>query len=154
MITHNMQTSERYRRIYKGDVRMKSLLAVVTFVLGLGFMQVQAFVSSPRAKLESPNVAAGRNAIEAKDFKKVAAANEVGIGDFEFIPSTLTVSVGTTVTWGNRDEEAHTVNSTTDVFKSPPLDTDEKFSFKFTTPGTYPYYCKLHPHMKGQIIVR
>jgi len=86
--------------------------------------------------------------------EKATAANEVGIGDFEFIPSTLTVAVGTTVTWTNRDEEAHTVNSTADVFKSSPMDTDEKFSFKFTAPGTYPYYCKLHPQMKGQIVVQ
>jgi plastocyanin len=134
MRTNNMQTRERYRRIYRGDVRTKSLLAVIGFVLGLGFMQFQAFAASPNTKVESPN--------------------QIVIGDFEFVPATLTVPVGTTITWANRDDEAHTVNSVTDTFKSSPLDTDDKFSFKFTAPGTYPYYCKLHPHMKGQIVVQ
>ncbi len=90
----------------------------------------------------------------AKTADKAAAANEVGIGDFEFIPATLTVPAGTTVIWTNRDGEAHTVNSTTGAFRSSPMDTDEKFSFRFTVPGTYPYYCRLHPQMKGQIVVR
>jgi len=134
MRKHNMRTGDRYRKIHKGQVRMKSLLAGMAFVVGLGLMQVQAFASSPNAKVES--------------------SNEVGIGDFEFTPATLTVSVGTTVTWTNRDDEAHTINSVTGAFKSSPLDTNDKFSFKFTAPGTYPYYCKLHPHMKGQVIVK
>ncbi len=86
--------------------------------------------------------------------EEARAANEVIIGDFEFMPGSLTVPVGTTVTWSNHDGEAHTVNSATDVFKSAPLDTDEKFSFKFTAPGIYPYYCRLHPQMKGQIVVQ
>ncbi len=104
----------------------------------------------------SDSMAAHRavNAGPVKTAQKPAAADEVGIGDFEFIPATLTVPVGTTVTWTNRDGEAHTVNSTTGAFKSSPMDTDEKFSFKFTVPGTYPYYCRLHPEMKGQIVVR
>lgn len=96
----------------------------------------------------------GARAAPVQTAEKAAAANEVLIKDFEFAPPTLTVSVGTTVTWSNRDEEAHLVNGTTNVFKSPPLDTNEKFSFKFTAPGTYPYYCKLHPQMKGQIVVQ
>lgn len=96
----------------------------------------------------------GAHAAPVQTAEKAAAANEVLIKDFEFAPATLTVSVGTTVTWSNRDDEAHLVNGTTDVFKSPPLDTNEKFSFRFTAPGTYPYYCKLHPQMKGQIVVQ
>ncbi len=134
MRKHNMRTSDRYRWIHKGEVSTKSLLlAVISFVVGLGFMQFQAFAASPN-KGENPN--------------------QIVIDDFDFAPATLTVPVGTTITWTNRDDEAHTVNSVTDIFKSSPMDTDEKFSFKFTAPGTYPYYCKLHPHMKGQIVVR
>ncbi|HTN72258.1 MAG TPA: cupredoxin family copper-binding protein [Methylomirabilota bacterium] len=86
--------------------------------------------------------------------EKATAGNEVIIDNFEFTPASLTVSVGTTVTWTNREDEAHTVNSTTDAFKSPPMDTNDKFSFEFKAPGTYPYYCKLHPQMKGQIVVQ
>ena len=104
--------------------------------------------------LESMAPHRAAHAAPVRTAEKAAAANEVLIQDFDFAPATLTVSVGTTVTWSNRDDEAHLVNSTTDVFKSPPLDTDEKFSFKFAAPGTYPYYCKLHPQMKGQIVVQ
>jgi plastocyanin len=89
-----------------------------------------------------------------KAAEKAMAANEVIIDNFEFAPATLTVSVGTTVTWTNRDDDAHQVASTNDVFKSSPMDTDDKFTFTFTAPGTYSYYCKLHPQMKGQIVVQ
>ena len=103
---------------------------------------------------ESMSTQRAADAAPVQATEKPAAANEIVIGNYEFIPAALTVSVGTTVTWSNRDDEAHTVNSTTDVFKSSPLDTDDKFSFKFTAPGIYPYYCKLHPQMKGQIVVQ
>ena len=86
--------------------------------------------------------------------EKAAAANEVSIEDFAFTPASLTVSVGTTVTWTNRDDDAHQVYATNDLFKSSPMDTNDKFSFQFKAPGTYPYYCKLHPQMKAQIVVR
>jgi plastocyanin len=82
------------------------------------------------------------------------APNEVAIDNFSFIPQTLTVPVGTTVTWINHDDIPHTVLSvdkTTIV--SPALDTDEKFSYTFTAAGTNDYYCSVHPHMKGRIIV-
>ncbi len=79
---------------------------------------------------------------------------EVGIKDYAFVPKTLTVAVGTTVTWTNRDEEPHTVTSATGDFSSPGLDTDEAFSRKFTAPGTYTYFCALHPHMTATIIVK
>ena len=80
--------------------------------------------------------------------------SEVGIREFAFVPRTLTVSVGTTVTWTNRDEEPHTVTSANGDFSSPGLDTDEAFSRKFTAPGTYTYFCALHPHMTATIIVK
>ena len=83
------------------------------------------------------------------------AANEVTIDNFSFRPQTLTVPVGTTVTWVNRDDIPHTVlsNDKTTIV-SPALDTDEKFSYTFTAAGTNDYYCSVHPHMKGRIIVQ
>jgi Tfp pilus assembly protein PilF len=69
MTTHNMQTRGRYRRIYDRGLYMKSLLAVITLVLGFAFMQAGAFAALPEAKAENPNLAAGRKAIEAKDFR-------------------------------------------------------------------------------------
>jgi len=85
-----------------------------------------------------------------------AVSAEVRIDNFSFGPPTLTVSVGTTVTWTNRDDIPHTVTSSDDpkVFKSKVLDTDEKFSFTFTTAGTYPYFCSIHPKMTAKVIVQ
>jgi plastocyanin len=77
----------------------------------------------------------------------------VKIDNFTFSPQTLKVSAGTTVTWKNEDDIPHTVTSTTKVFKSSALDTDDNFSFTFTTPGVYEYFCSLHPHMTGAIVV-
>jgi len=79
---------------------------------------------------------------------------EVKIDNFSFGPGTLTVPAGTTVTWTNRDDIPHTVVSTDGVFKSKVLDTDEKFSFTFSKPGTYPYFCSIHPKMTGKVIVQ
>jgi len=79
---------------------------------------------------------------------------EVKIDNFSFGPATLTVSVGTSVTWTNRDDIPHTVVSTDGVFKSKVLDTDEKFSFTFSKAGTYPYFCSIHPKMTGKVIVQ
>jgi plastocyanin len=84
------------------------------------------------------------------------SAMEVKIDNFTFGPGTLTVSVGTTVTWTNKDDIPHTVVSTDDVktFKSKVLDTDEKFSFTFSKAGTYPYFCSIHPKMTGKVVVQ
>src|SRR6266403_4084070 len=81
---------------------------------------------------------------------------EVKIDNFSFGPVTLTVPVGATVTWTNRDDIPHTVVSTDDAktFKSKVLDTDEKFSFTFSKPGTFPYFCSIHPKMTGKVIVQ
>src|SRR5258708_36530404 len=78
-----------------------------------------------------------------------AAANAVAvkIDNFSFGPQSITVSPGTKVTWTNRDDIPHTVVSTEGVFKSKVLDTDESFSFTFDKPGTYPYFCSVHPKM-------
>ncbi len=82
------------------------------------------------------------------------AAAEVKVDNFSFGPATLTVAVGTTVTWTNRDDIPHTIVSTEKVFKSKVLDTDEKFSFTFDKAGTYPYFCSIHPKMTGSVVVR
>jgi plastocyanin len=83
-----------------------------------------------------------------------AASAEVKVDNFSFGPATLTVAVGTTVTWTNRDDIPHTVVSTDKVFKSKVLDTDEKFSFTFAKAGTYPYFCSIHPKMTGSVVVQ
>jgi len=84
------------------------------------------------------------------------ALMEVKIDNFSFAPATLTVAAGTTVTWTNRDDIPHTVVSTDDpkTVKSKVLDTDEKFSFTFSKPGTFAYFCSIHPKMTGKVIVQ
>lgn len=79
---------------------------------------------------------------------------DVKVDNFTFGPAELTVRVGTTISWTNRDDIPHTVVSTDKVFKSKVLDTDEKFSFTFSTPGTFPYFCSIHPKMTGKVVVR
>ena len=69
-------------------------------------------------------------------------------------PATLTVKAGTTVTWTNKDDIPHGIASSNNAFKkSGALDTDDGYSFTFTTPGTYQYFCYLHPHMVSSIVV-
>jgi plastocyanin len=82
-----------------------------------------------------------------------AADAEVAIDQFAFVPQRITVKAGTTVTWINEDDTPHTIASSSKLFKSKALDTDDKFAFAFTTPGTYAYFCSLHPHMTGVVVV-
>ena len=82
------------------------------------------------------------------------AAPQVMIDNFVYSPIPLTVKVGTTVTWINHDDIPHTVDSTQGKFKSAALDTDDKFEFKFTEAGEYPFYCRIHPKMTGKVIVQ
>ena len=96
---------------------------------------------------------AGSPSVSANDQPSAANA-EVKIDNFSFGPETLKVSVGTTVTWINRDDIPHTVVSTDGVFKSKVRDTDEQFSYTFTKVGTYPYFCSVHPKMTGKVVVQ
>ena len=82
-----------------------------------------------------------------------AADTEVKIDNFTFNPPQITVKAGDTVTWTNHDDIPHTVTSKTMVFRSKAMDTDDKFSFTFATPGKYDYFCSLHPHVTGTIVV-
>ncbi len=78
----------------------------------------------------------------------------VSIDNFTFTPPTLTVKAGTTVTWTNKDDIPHGIAATNNAFaKSRALDTDDSYSFTFTAPGTYQYFCYIHPHMVGTIVV-
>jgi len=96
---------------------------------------------------------AGSSRVTATD-QPSAASVAVKIDNFVFGPQTITVPVGTTVTWTNSDDTPHTAVSTNGVFKSKVMDTDEKFSYTFTKAGTYSYYCSVHPKMTGQVVVK
>ena len=83
-----------------------------------------------------------------------AGAVSVRIANFAFSPAVATVPAGTAVTWTNTDEDPHAVVANDHSFRSPALDTDDKYSFTFTKPGDYAYFCSLHPHMIGRIVVK
>jgi plastocyanin len=106
------------------------------------------------AVLSLGRIVAQRGSFTASAQEKPASTAEVKIDNFSFGSAAITVSVGTTVTWINRDDIPHTVVSTEKVFKSKVLDTDEKFSYTFTKAGEYPYFCSIHPKMTGKVIVQ
>jgi len=91
----------------------------------------------------------------ADDQKASADKFQVKIDNFSFEPATLTITPGTTVTWVNQDDVPHNiVSSEGKTLKSPVLDTDQKFSYTFSQPGTYAYFCGIHPRMTGKVIVQ
>ena len=81
-------------------------------------------------------------------------ANEIKIDNFVFNPPELTIAVGTTVKFVNHDDIPHSVVDKNKAFRSKALDTDDSFTFTFANAGTYDYFCGLHPHMTGKIIVK
>ncbi len=111
--------------------------------LAMLVMTVMLFAKSPSARASSSN-----------HDQPAAPPAAVKIDNFSFTPQTLTISVGTAVTWTNRDDIPHTAVSTEGVFKSKVIDTDEKFSYTFTKAGTYSYYCTIHPKMTGKVVVQ
>ncbi len=82
------------------------------------------------------------------------AANAITIDNFTFTPPELTVAVGTTIKWINHDDIPHSVVNKDKVFRSKALDTDDSFSYTFASAGTFDYFCGLHPHMVGKVIVK
>jgi len=100
-------------------------------------------------------VAGGAWKTSAAADRKSATDVSVSIDNFNFSPAVITVAPGTTVHWTNRDDIPHTVVSDDKTtFKSKVMDTDEQFSFTFTKPGTYSYFCSIHPKMTGKVVVQ
>jgi plastocyanin len=85
---------------------------------------------------------------------RAAAPARVSIDNFSFAPAELTVAVGQPVIWDNRDDVPHTIVATNREFSSAALDTDQTFTHAFSSPGTYVYFCGIHPHMTGRITVK
>jgi plastocyanin len=106
---------------------------------------------APGAAASPPRATAAAPPTLAPD---AASGPQLTIDNFTFRPGTLVVAAGTTVTWTNHDDIPHTVTAADRSFSSAALDTDERFSQRFTTPGTYTYFCAIHPRMTGTITVR
>ena len=125
-------------------MRKRSTMAVVGVVLALTVLLVAAGCGSSSSASTTTSTPPAASS---------ASGTNVTVQNFAFTPQTLTVKAGTTVTWTNRDDIPHTVASKDRLFKSKVMDTDEAYSFTFTTPGEYSYFCSLHPHMTGTIVV-
>jgi amicyanin len=87
------------------------------------------------------------------DAQQPVAADAVSITNFAFVPATVMVKVGTTVTWTNHDQDPHNVTARSGAFRSPTLNTGGTFAFAFTKPGTYEYLCTIHPFMTATVVV-
>ncbi|BBZ10380.1 cupredoxin domain-containing protein [Mycobacterium branderi] len=81
------------------------------------------------------------------------AGDAVAIDNFAFVPPTLTVAAGSTVTWTNRDEEPHTVAASDGSFRSPGMGSQATYTHTFSTAGTFDYICSIHPFMHGTVVV-
>jgi plastocyanin len=81
------------------------------------------------------------------------ATNAVSIQDFDFKPAVITVPVGTTVTWSNKDVEQHTVTARDKSFNSDVINNDKTFTYTFSKAGSFEYFCQIHPHMVGTVVV-
>jgi amicyanin len=136
--------------------RLKSVLGIadVTFIPGRSSLAV---VDATLSGLPPAFDAAMHDSMtQRRDARKslTLAANEIAIDNFQFTPTPLTVKAGTKVTWINTDDVPHLIASTKNAFKaSPVVDTDQRFSTTFATPGTYDYFCALHPKMQGKVVV-
>jgi 3',5'-cyclic-AMP phosphodiesterase len=121
--------------------------------------QSLAIVDATLESSASPAMSNGGGTGNMRGMAMGAAAStgttpDVNIDNFSFSPGTVTVKAGTTVTWTNHDDIPHTVDSTDGKFKSSALDTNDKFQFRFTAPGEYKYFCRIHPKMTGSIVVQ
>jgi plastocyanin len=110
--------------------------------------------SNPDSNMTNMDMPQKATSSGAKEMAMNAVPNQVIIDNFSFQPANLTVKAGTKVTWVNHDDVPHTATDTDKRFNSKTLDTDDQFAFTFEQPGTYNYYCALHPKMTGQIIVK
>ena len=100
-------------------------------------------------------LAAGSGLVFTVHSEDKAATNAVvKIDNFSFAPGNITIAAGTTVTWTNNDDVPHVVSSDDKSFRSKALDTDDRFSYTFTKPGTYIYYCAIHPKMTAKVVVQ
>ncbi len=120
-------------------------------VLGMAAFSVLAVATRAPAGQSGPGTGAGQR---AQLVVAAQAGPRIEITKHKFSRPTLTVPAGTTVTWLNRDEDVHTVVSSTQAFRSAGLETDEAYSYTFAKPGVYEYFCTLHPLMTGKVIVK
>lgn len=131
------------RIIFKSQLSSLALVLTVSLIL---------IVLSGRSSASQPTGLAMDNGTAAANSSD--AGTEIKIDNFAFMPEAVTVKVGTRVIWVNHDDIPHTIDSTEGKFRSGALDTDDHFQFRFTEPGEYQFFCRMHPKMTGKIIVQ
>jgi plastocyanin len=128
----------------------KKIIAIVAVVVVLG--AIGAILASHKST--SPSMASNTMASSQAAASSATATNAVSISNYMFAPMSIKVSIGTTVTWTNKDDVHHTVTANASGgFSSPQIAQNGTYSFKFTKAGTYTYYCSDHPYMKATVIV-
>ena len=115
-------------------------------ILTVGILLVMAALAAPGGAFADSSKAGASGGAQSTSV-------EITIDNFSFTPAIITVKTGTKITWKNRDDIPHTVVSSDSLFKSKALDTDDTFSFTPSNPGTYLYFCSLHPKMTGKVVV-
>jgi plastocyanin len=137
----------RYRTV-------KAFILLASLVSCLGGCGINPGGAPPTSSVPLPSD--GASTARPETPPKTTEANRVVIDNFTFSPREITVAPGTRVTWVNRDDAPHTVTSTAQprLFDSGALDDELPFAFVFRTPGMYDYFCALHPHMTGKVIVK
>jgi plastocyanin len=125
---------------------MKRPLFTIAFA-AVGMLAISCAQANPGSGPKSSYASATASALAQP------TGSEIKIDNFSFTPATLTVPVGTKVTWTNHDDIPHNIVSSGQKFKSKAMDTDDSFSNTFNEAGTYEYFCGLHPKMVGRVIV-
>ena len=133
-----------------------ALLAIALLVLGCSSSSSGGYGASATSATSAttPTTVATGGSTGASTSGSATAGPKVDISNFSFNPGTLTVKVGDTVTWTNNDSATHTVTANDNSFKSADLAPGASFSNTFSTAGTYPYRCTIHPNMTGTIVVQ
>lgn len=137
---------------------MKKFLSIVSVLAVIGYGQLAwapIALADEAATMDMPGMPGMKMSATPVEVTPTAP-NAITINNFTFSPKVLTVAVGTKVTWTNKDDEPHTVVNagSPPAFKSAALDSDDSFSFTFTQPGTYQYFCSIHPFMTGTVVVK
>jgi plastocyanin len=136
--------------------RIPRLLVALTAAAGLGLAACggpTTTAAAPPSTSDSMPMPSSGSPAAAPPASAPVATNSVTIKNFAFAPASVTVKVGTTITWTNTDQDAHTVTAKSGPFSSAALNTGATYKYTFTKAGTYNYFCTIHPFMTAVVVV-
>jgi amicyanin len=159
LTSHRILDSRSWElELLKEGFMSKKVIGLISAIVVAGLIGVAVFVVNNGDEAGSPQTSTQQHTTTNQPTEgttnDVVAADTVEIKGFAYAPATIKVKPGTTVTWTNRDSAAHTVTKEGNTGPdSELLGKDESYSFTFNEAGTYSYFCKPHPYMKGTVIV-